>query len=511
MRITKMSFKLSKTDYLVFCDCNKNAWMKIHKPEIYRAYPLSLFERNIIETGNIIDSLARDIFPDGILISSRNDEDYTNRLVMAKTKTIYQPAFSTDRFAIACDILVWNESKNAYDLYEVKSSSAGENDNDRKDEDYHIDIAFQKIVLVERHLPFNKTFLVRLDRNYTRSGALDLRALFIIDDVTDTVNVILKEVRNDMENAYDVLSSAREPFGACSCITRGRSAHCTTFAHSNPDVPDYSVHDIARIGSSKKKLAELVDSGIFHIRDVPEDFELSEIQRNQIDSVIRGTPHIDRQGLQKFLGTFKYPLSFLDYETYPSAIPRFDGYHPYNQIPFQFSLHILNKPGGKPEHHEFLYTARECPDRYFAEALKKLLPNAGTILVWNEKFEKGINMQVAERLPECADFMNNLNSRVIDLMIPFSGKKQSFVHPDFRGSASIKAVLPVLAPRLSYKKLHIQEGGSASDTWNKIVTDQFDKKETKRKINALREYCCLDTLAMVEVFRYLDGLINPSE
>jgi len=501
-------FKLSKTDYIIFRDCGKNAWVKIHKPEVYKKYPLSAFEQSIIETGNMIDEFARKLFPGGALVSSRKDETYTNELVAKKAPVIYQPAFSTGRFRIACDMLVWNDARRVYDLYEVKSSSGGEDGGGRRDKDYVFDIAFQKLVLLEQKIPLGRTYLIRLNRDYTRQGELDIPSLFVTDDFTIEVDESLDEIRASMENAYEILASEKEPPGACSCIAKGRSAHCTTFEYSNPHVPEYSVHDIARIGMSKRKLAELVDSGIFHVKDVPDDIKLSEIQQKQVNVAQRGTPSIDGEGIAVFLATFKYPLSFIDYETYPSAIPRFDGYHPYNQIPFQFSLHIVEKPGTEAVHSEFLYTGKECPDESFAQALLAQVPKSGSVLVWNQKFEKGINSQVAERLPEYKTFMERLNSRVIDLIDPFAGKNQTFVHPDFRGSASIKAVLPVLAPHLSYKKLHIQEGGTASNTWNEIVTDVYDAEERDMKIKALKEYCHLDTLAMVEVWKYLDRLTN---
>lgn len=138
---------LSKTNFIIFLDCAKNAWLKIHKPEIYNKYPLSSFEQNIIDTGNEIDLLARQLFPDGITVENRDDTEITKKLVSEKTPVIYQPVFSTSKYTTACDIFVFNKESNLYDLYEVKSSTATEENGGRKTDDYIIDISFQKNVL----------------------------------------------------------------------------------------------------------------------------------------------------------------------------------------------------------------------------------------------------------------------------------------------------------------------------------------------------------------------------
>lgn len=497
--------KLSKTDFLICLDCAKNAWIKVHKPEIYKKKPLSSFERNIIETGNQIDELARSLFANGVLIESRDDSELTRRLMRDKTAVIYQPVFSTEKFIIASDIFVWNSDTNVYDLYEVKSSTVSEEEGGRKTEDYLIDMAFQKNVLNDLGINIGSLNLVRLNKKYIRRGDINLQELFFIENFTDQVNEILEDVKNKMEGAYEYLANQSEPTGHCDCILKGRNSHCTTSWYSNSDLPEYPVHAIARI--HKKKLTELVDSNIFSIHDVPEDFELSDNQRRQVDTAQSSKEYIDKDGISDFLQAMYYPLAFLDYETYPSAIPRYSGYRPYQQIPFQFSLHVVESPDGESIHYDFIYTDQGCPDEYFAESLKKHLPRAGSVVVWNQKFEKGINKQIGEHLSEYRDFMEDVNNRVVDLMIPFFGKTTMYDHPEFMGSASIKYVLPALVPILSYKNMHIQEGGTASDTWNRIVSGEYSAEDKSTKIQALKDYCHLDTLAMVEIWKVLKGSI----
>ena len=496
--------KLSKTNFLICLDCAKNAWLKIHKPEVYKKKALSSFELNIIDTGNEIDRLARGLFPGGVLVDSRDNTELTKKLMEEKTPVIYQPVFATEKYRAVSDIFVFNSDTNAYDLYEVKSSTASEESGGRKTEDYLIDMAFQKNVLNDLGIKIGTLNLIRLNKKYVRSGDINLQELFFVEDLTSQVNEKLDDIRQKMEGAYEILSSEAEPKGHCDCILKGKNLHCTTAWYSNSDLPGYPVHAISRING--KKLAELVDSHIFNIHDVPDDFPLSDNQKRQVETAKSGKKYIDKAGISEFLGAMKYPLAFLDYETYPSAVPKYDRYSPYQQIPFQFSLHVIDSHESELEHYDFIYTDKDCPDESFAEALKKHLPEKGSVLVWNQSFEKKRNEEIGKRLPEYQDFMQNVNNRVVDLMIPFHGKTTIYDHPEFKGSASIKYVLPALVPHLSYKDMHIQEGGSASDTWNRIVSGGYSEDEKNMKIQALKDYCHLDTLAMVEIWRVLKSI-----
>lgn len=497
--------KLTKTDFLIYKDCAKNAWLKVHKPNIYFAEPLSVFDQGIIETGNEVDELARDLFPNGVLLTDRNDIEETKRLIENRTPIIYQPIFETNLYKIICDILVWNPDTNLYDLYEVKASNSGENKK-AKDELYSTDLAFQYVVLNELKIPIGRLFLIRLNNEYVRGRNLEIHQLFTKEDFTERVMNIVASVSGEMKIAQDFISQEIELPGSCTCITRGRSAHCTTFSHSNPDVPEYSVHDISRIGQSKKKLEELVDSRIFSLNDIPKEFKLSDKQRNQVDATQSGKVFIDTQEIKNFLEKISTPISFFDYETFPAAIPRFPGYSPYNQIPFQFSLHVFNPEDDILSHAEFIFTENKNPDEALINALRKHFPSTGSILVWYKPFEMGRNKELAGRNPDHREFLEDLNNRIVDLRDIFT--EQHFIHPDFKGKTSIKYVLPVIAPELSYKELDIQEGATASDTWNKIVSKKLNEKEIIEKIAHLCTYCKRDTFAMLAIWKHLKNLTD---
>lgn len=491
---------LTKTDYLVFRECRKNAWMKIHRPEIYFQSELSEFDKAIIETGNEVELHARNLFPGGGLIEGRDRhaQEVTLGHIAKKTPVLFQPVFLKDGFLAALDILKFEAGANGYLLYEVKATNS-------LNEDTHLsDLAFQCVLLKKMGVPVRRAHLIHLNSEYVRAGALDLNGLFEIEDVTPEVQAMLPATEAEMQTALEYISQAAEPTAHCDCIYKGRSRHCGTFHHSNPAVPEYGVHDIARIGSSKAKLADLVDREIFRLEDLPADLELTAIQRNQVDSYLQDRILIRKAEIAGELRKLVFPVYFLDYETCPAAVPRFNGFSPYQQIPFQYSLHVLDRADGEPRHEEFLSTTPGDPSAAMSASLQKHIVMTGSIVVWNKKFECGINRELGERIPAAKSFLDSVNGRVYDLMDVFS--KQYYVHKDFKGGTSIKDVLPVLVPELSYKDLAIQEGGTASQSWDKITSEEISQAEKNVAARDLKLYCERDTFAMYAIWRFLQQL-----
>ncbi len=237
-------------------------------------------------------------------------------------------------------------------------------------------------------------------------------------------------------------------------------------------------------------------------RDVPEDIKLSVGQQNQVLVAKSKEPIIDKQAIQELLGELEFPLYFLDYETVSSALPMFNGCTPFQQIPFQYSLHVLREPNGELEHYEYLGRDNANPPMpELLASLRSHIGGAGSVTVWYKVFETGRNTEMGRAYPEYAEFLNGVNDRVFDLMDVFS--KQYFVHHDFKGSSSIKYVLPVLVPEFSYKEMDIQNGLVASIRWYDAVMGIADEQQAGKTYEALLKYCCLDTLAMVKIYEYL--------
>jgi DNA-directed RNA polymerase subunit N (RpoN/RPB10) len=497
-----MEVTLSKTDYILCRECSKNAWFKIHKPAIFFNSGLSDFEKSIIETGNEVELVARKLFPDGVLVEGRDvkAQQQTLELIANKQRIIFQPIFVKNSFLAALDILEFDEKTNSYSVYEVKAT------NEIDDKVHYHDLAFQVNLLKKVGIEVNKSYVIHLNSEYVRFGELNEAELFKIEDVTVEVQSLCDTVMSEMTAALEYLSEDTEPKGPCICISKGRSKHCATFKHSNPNVPDYGIHDIARIGLSKTKLHDLVDRDIFSLEDIPEDMELSNIQQNQVDAHVLNKVLVDKEKISEELEGLVFPLYFLDYETYPCAIPRFNGFSPYQQIPFQYSLHILQSPDSKPEHYSFLHKSTDDPTKSLAQTLQKHIGPTGSVIVWNKKFEIKINKELGDRYDSALPFVESVNSRIYDLMDVFS--KQYYVHKAFLGSTSIKYVLPVLVPNLSYGDLDIKEGGTAAKSWEDAVNNTSDPETAAKIFNDLEKYCCRDTIAMYVIWEYLYKLVK---
>ncbi len=493
---------LSKSDYLLYRECKKSAWLKKHKPELYYSHTLTPFEKMIVETGNEVELVARELFPTGILIEGRDEasQELTLKLIREKQPVLFQAVFENDGFLAAVDVLEVNQDTGNYTIYEIKST------NDIDEKTHYYDLAFQVNLLRKCGIIIEKICLIHLDKDYVRIGSLNPTSLFKVEDVTEKIESLCEEVSNEMINALEYISQDTLPEGYCACVYKGRSKHCACFATINTDIPEYGIHDIARIGSSKKKLEELVDSRIFNINDVPVHIKLSAIQQNQVDAYKSDKAILDKESLKHELEELQFPLYFIDYETLPCAIPRFDRFSPYQHIPFQFSLYVLDTPDSEPRLLNFLHSELDDPSAYFAQALKSHIGESGNIIVWNKSFECGRNSEIALRIPEMYEFVESLNGRVFDLEEFFT--KQYYVHPGFKGRTSIKNILPVMVPELSYKELSISDGGAAAEIWHKLTTQELSSNEKDEILLNLKKYCDLDAYAMYAIWKELNLLIN---
>lgn len=498
---------ISKTTFLEFLYCPKNIWLKLHNPALLDKFELSEFEKHLLEQGNEVERYARRLFPDGIEVKSTGEQakEETFKLMELKTPFIFQATFIADGFISRADVLAYNLENDSWDIYEIKGTNSLKDKEGDKGRNHIDDLSFQTAVLKRSNIKIGSTYLVHLNKEYIRDVELDIESLFVIENVTETIFEKLSDINNQMEASKEYLNRETEPSIGCDCHFNGKSRHCATFEYSHPEIPPYSIHSLIRIGQSKKKLNFLVENKIYHLEDIPEDFELSKDQQNQLRAYKNKKPIIDLQGIQEEISNLQFPLYFFDYEAYAPAIPAFSGYGPYNFIPFQFSLHILKEPNGELEHKEFLHTEMSDPSEKVVKLLDKYIDPKGTVIVWYKTFEKTqINEKIAKRLPEYKAIIDRVNNQIYDLRDVFT--KQHYVHPDFKGKTSIKKVLPVLAPEHQYKDLEIHEGGQASEEWWKMVSASKNSKEKENIAKNLKEYCGLDTYAMYAIWKFLMDL-----
>ena len=254
---------------------------------------------------------------------------------------------------------------------------------------------------------------------------------------------------------------------------------------------------------SGKKSAELFNNDVRSVADIPDDFKLTDKQEIQKKCEKTGECHVQPSGIKQFLDTLNYPLYYLDFETFNPAVPEYDNSRPYQKIPFQYSLHIQQQDN-KTEHFEFLAEGSEDPRPALLKNLKEVLGTKGSIVVYNQSFEKGVLGELARDFPEYQDWVNEILPRIVDLLIPF--RNFHYYNPSQQGSASIKKVLPAITGE-SYEEMEIATGEDASmQFFQSHIKSKSNNKEEIRK--NLLKYCCLDTEGMMLIISELKKLVN---
>lgn len=476
---------LSKSQFIRGLQCHKSLWLYKYNPELRT--PPDEGQEALFEAGKDIGALAHGLFPGGVLVEfegSSFDEKLkkTQELIESGVKSIYEATFRHEGVLVMVDIL--HRGDEGWEIYEVKGST--------EVKDVHLsDVAVQYHILKGSGLPLSKGSLVYINNKYVRHGEVDVNGLFAIADLTDEASKRQDSVKDELAKLRAMLS------GDAPDIDIGPHCkvpyECDFMAHCWSHIPECSVFDIARLGN---KQYDLYYRGIVDFKDIPEDYPLNPKQRMQVEAELTGKEFIDIGGIKEFLKTVYYPLCFLDFETINPAVPIFEGTRPYEQIPFQYSLHFIEKEGGEPRHYEFLAKEGIDPREELIKRLVSDIPPDACALAYNMGFEKGVLKNLAEEFPAYADKLMNIYDKITDLMSPF--QKKYWYTKEMKGSHSIKYVLPALIPELSYKGMEIGNGGEAMSAYAPLHLIE-DQKEVARIRKALLEYCKLDTLAMVRI------------
>jgi hypothetical protein len=483
-RRVAMPLSLNKTNFMSGLQCSKRLWLQVKDPS--KQPKLTKSQQRIINQGIEVGLYARKQFPNGLLIYGEGAEaiQKTQQALQSGSTCLFEAAFLFDDVFIRCDILQ-QTTTGTWDLIEVKSSG--------KVKDEHIqDLAIQKYVLLGHGLEVARTQLMHI--NTQSCFYPDLSNLFAIEDITPQVEQVLSSVPTQIEKLQQILA-ADEP-----AILLGKHCKnpnpCPFQSHCWQEVPEASIFTIPRL--SEQKLNELLQQSILSIFDVPEKLKLTDNQRIYVDSVVNTNPYINHQAIYTALSNLDYPLHFFDVETHNPAVPRFDNLKPYEQFLFQYSCHILHADGSLT-HHEYLHTDPSDPRSAIARSLTTHIGLTGSVIVYHMSFESSRLKKLAEDLPEHAAHLESIVTRLWDQEEIF---KKHYRHPDFHGSTSIKKVLPILVPTLSYNDLAVKRGDEAQTIWDAILTTA-NEQEKNQMIADLKAYCQLDTLAMVEIHRKL--------
>jgi hypothetical protein len=491
---------LSKTKLLSYRQCPKRLWLEIHHPELRED---SAATQAAFATGYRVGDVARHLYdPErkGALIDLQAEgfeAAFARSAALLRTnQPIFEAAFQSEGALSLADVMlpVKNGAKRAWCMVEVKSST--------EVKDYHRDdAAIQSFIARAAGVPLTAIALAHVDGQWVYPGNGDYRGLLVENDLTQEAFARGKEVRSWIAGAQTVAAKRKEPR-----IGTGKQCEkpyaCGFFAYCQGQEPQ-AAHPIGWLpGRLGKELADYVKThGLTELRDAPDAF-LNEKQRRVKKASLSGKTYFDRAGAAAALARHRLPAWFMDFETIQFAVPIWKGTRPYQQIPFQFSVHRLSRTG-KLEQREFLDTSGQDPSRAFAKALLAACGERGPIFVYNASFETARIRELAERLPRSAQALLALNERVVDLL-PVA--REHYYHPNQQGSWSIKAVLPALCPDLDYGDLEgVQDGGMAQAAFLEAVALETSKARKAQIERQLLDYCRLDTYALVRLWSVFSG------
>jgi hypothetical protein len=489
------SHLLSKSSFIKGLQCEKHLYLyKYHYNEMDE---LSEMQKAIFKRGTNVGELAQQLFSGGEVAAYGDPPNYekalkkTEDLIENGAKVIYEAAFMFNEVLSIADIVV--KEKDYWKIYEVKSSTS-------ISEIYLNDAALQYYVISNLGIKVKDFSIIYINNQYVRKGELNLKELFIIESVLKLIRPMQDSVKDNVKRFKKVLLQKQIPE-----IDIGEHCYnpyiCGFYNYCRKHIPEDSVFDFSGMHLSKKY--ELYRDGIIKFEDIPEGYPLNKNNKLQLEAYNNGETLIDREAIENFLSDLNYPLYFMDFETFQPAVPLFDNSKPYQQIPFQYSIHLKEKKESELKHFEFLAEPGEDPRKKFIEKLLDVTKGKGDVIAYNKAFEITRLKEIARDFPQYAKEIDKLTARIKDLMIPF--QRKYYYAPEMKGSYSIKAVLPAVVPELSYDDLEINEGGLASIAYESLQTetDLMFIAEIKQQ---LLEYCKLDTLAMERILEKLETI-----
>ncbi len=535
----------SKSSYLIYKQCPKYFWYYINERKSIPEHDQRAQFNFIL--GHIVGELAKKCFPDGIEVGYEND--YLKNLEKTKTllyerKPLFEAGilYSNELYDVysRADILLPFGS-DAWDIIEVKCSTSVKDIN-------LCDVAFQKYCYENAGLKINKCYLMYINNQYERNYKIDINQLFIINDITTETEKICLHIKNDLKQMIKIASdedfiytdSQKDPEDRVGKFCDS-PFNCPLKQKCWENVSKDSIYYLYSI--NKKIINKLLEKNIKYITDIPSSFNgINNKQKIQIECVKNSKSYIDKKSIGEFLKKIKFPIYFLDFETFSSPIPIIQSTRPYQNIPFQFSIHILTEPDSELLHFSYIASGKDDPRKELISNLKErfgfttqnepLTEFTGSVIVYNESFEKSVLKDLIIFDPSSKDWIEAIILKIVDLYEPF--RNFYYYNKKQNGSASVKKVLPAMTYK-SYENLEIANGDIASISfleksflWKNFLAEcGLDEKIKKIKnfylieqesesgektIEKLREnlhnYCKLDTEGMVDIYKELVRIVG---
>ncbi|MDP8233240.1 MAG: DUF2779 domain-containing protein [Candidatus Saelkia tenebricola] len=481
---------LTKSKYLIGLQCPKYLWTKYNEPDKIPDFDLATQFR--FQQGQLVGDLAKRLYPQGIDIPKTAFMTNINQTkeLLKQRNSLFEAGILTNNLYSRIDILNPAED-DSWDIIEVKSTT-------RVKKEHINDVAFQRYCLEKSGLKIKNCFLVHINNEYIKHGEIDPLSLFSIENISYEVEENINTIEENIANMFKTIDSKKcpdTPIGQqCDKPYQCPLKYiCWSFLPTGSNV--------FNLYRGKTLAFDLLDMGILDIKDIPDDFILSEKQTIQLKSYKEQTPYVNKEALREFVSKLEYPLYFLDFETINPAIPIYDLSRPYEYIPFQYVLYVIREEGVKPDVYAYLAQGEEDPRIEVLKNLKKLLGLRGSIIAYNANFEINVLRKSSEVFTQYQDWFDEIESRFSDLLMPF--RSFFYHHPSQQGSNSLKKVLPVLT-KDSYKDMEIADGGEASIQYYTVTFNKDTDEKKRRDIYAsLEKYCDLDTRGMVDILKRL--------
>jgi hypothetical protein len=467
-------------------DCHRKLWQLLWDRE--SAGPDDGMAKLNKEFGKRFGELAHVLFPDAVLIDidifklARAVED-TTRAIKDGAEVILEAAFCHEHCRVLADV-VERQGDGTWHLIEVKSSA-------RVKKEHFPDLAYQKWVMEQSGYAVSRCSVIHANKEGVWPNQ---SAIFAQVDVTEEVNAIVDLVEDNVAAMVPHAQSGSKAPDARALYSR--KCHECNFKKTVcwQGIEGFTIYDVV----NAPKIPALKAKDVLYLKDVPDDYTLSDAIRANVDRINNERTDIDQPAVNEMLSELEYPIYFLDFETVSVPIPLFNGNHPWEKLPFQYSLHVMDK-GGELQHFEYLHEGSSDPSEEVAKRLVNQIGKKGSVVVYHARMEREVLQYLANRFPQFADSLNNMVDRIWDLEIMF---KDHYRDWRFGSKSSLKVVLPNLIPELPYEELEIQEGGDASWKWIEIL--ESDDADFKRaKADALIKYCERDTEAMVELLKFV--------
>lgn len=495
---------LTKSEYLAGLQCPRMLWIMRHKSRHFSDPGLARLQR--FQKSYEVEEFARQLFPGGTLIPW-SEHDQTKRLEATQAALLDRPAalfegvFESAGVQVQIDILVHDAANQGWKLYSVKSGTVVT--------DHALeDLAFQYEILVQKGINITAAGMIYLNKQYTRGQTLNLSGLFTITDLTaQTINKS-RSVCKRIHDMQEVLQGEDPHTDIGPHCTTPYDCRARRYCWSH--IPPLSVFQVSRLGGAEK--FRLYHAGRIRQQDLLEE-DLSPAQFREVQANLNQEILIRYPELKQFLSQLCLPVYYLDFECFQQAVPAYPGIKVYEQIPFQYSLHI-HHTDGKLEHRDFLAEPGTDPRLALVQQLCADIPPGSRLVVYSASLEKTVIKRLAHTFPAHRKHLFSLLPGMIDLQVPFL--KRWAYHYMQQGSHSIKAVLPAWVPDLAQAynlSGSVHNGSEAMSTWVSL-TEVTAPEQLQSLQQDLRAYCGLDTLAMVKIAdslkEYLINQFTPS-